>query len=73
MGRPPAKNEYGQAVTNWFPQDKKRRRRRPTKGWSDEIETVADKVCSRTARDRCVRARLEKAFTALGGPFTFKN
>lgn len=66
-------DRWCQVATNWFPRDKKRRRGRPMKRWCDDIEKVAGKLWSRTARDRCAWARLEEAFTALGGPYTSKN
>ncbi|CAH2242715.1 jg11444 [Pararge aegeria aegeria] len=52
--------------------DWKRRPGRPLKRWEDDIAKVADKTWSTLARDRCKWKNMEEAFTAAGGPYSYK-
>ncbi|CAH2098212.1 unnamed protein product [Euphydryas editha] len=58
-----------QSIIDWYPRDKKRRRGRPYKRWSDDLIEVAGILWTRLARDRACWSGLEEAFTAIGGPY----
>lgn len=60
---------WSSTVTNWYPFNKKRKRGRPHKRWSDDIAKIAGRTWTRLARDRHEWHSKEEAFTALGGPY----